>query len=197
MKKKKNEVGYYPELCDKLRDYIEEHIPENSRVEFSYNKPLPSMIREIEEKLGAKTELSSDYIPNLKLDILCGILFSSNIIVLSLFEVKYDNNLTLSNFSQIAGYLQVAKKIRAGILLLINKDISSNTLSNDFSDILIHNCLPLEWQLSINRLGDESYDFKIGIASYLPNNGIDWISSKNANGISDFSELVEFMHEML
>ena len=195
MKKKKNEVGYYPELCIKLRNYFEEHLSESSKVEFSYNKPLPSMVREIEEKLGASTELSSDYIPSLKLDILCGILSSSNKIALSLFEVKYDNKLTLANFSQLAGYLQVAKKIRAGTLLLINKDISSHTLSNDFSDILIHNCLPLEWQLLVKKLDGDPYDFKIGIASYVPNNGIDWVSCKNANGISSFAEHVEFLLE--
>jgi hypothetical protein len=50
--------------------------------------------------------------------------------------------------------------------------------------------LPMDWILNLKSFGEE-HIFKTGIISYIPGNGIDWINTKELNGISSFEELVK------
>jgi hypothetical protein len=109
---------------------------------------------------------------------------------LILIEAKYLNQLSLKDYSQLIGYLQVAKSISLGLLLLIQKGHSSNKLSNDFQEIVSKKKLPMDWVMNLKAIKEE-FNFKTGIISYIPNNGIDWINTKELNGISSFEELVE------
>jgi hypothetical protein len=108
---------------------------------------------------------------------------------LILIEAKYLNQLSLKDYSQLVGYLQVAKNISLGLLLLIQKGHSSNKLSNDFQEIVSLKKLPMDWILNLKSV-EEMFHFKTGIISYIPGNGVDWINTKELNGISSFEELV-------
>ena len=122
------ETDFYHEISEKFRRYLLSYLPENSQIEFSYNKLLPQMVAEIEEKFNYKSHFSEKYIPSLKLDILFGIKTPNEEIKFILFEVKYLNQLALAEFSQLIGYLQVAKEIKIGILLLVTKERVKNKL---------------------------------------------------------------------
>ncbi len=180
------ETDFYNEICNKFRKYLLTYLPNDTRIEFSYNKFLPQMVAEIEEKLGTKSYLSQKFIPALKLDILFGVKFSDNEIRFILFEVKYLNQLALAEFSQLIGYLQVAKRIDIGILLLVTKNPNGNVLSNEFNQILLMSELPMEWIILLN---ESKYNFDTGICYYIPNNGIEWIQTDQVNGICNFEEL--------
>ncbi|MDD5089707.1 MAG: hypothetical protein PHQ23_02220 [Candidatus Wallbacteria bacterium] len=114
-------------------------------------------------------------------------------ISLALFEVKYDRSLSLLDFSQLSGYLQVAKKIPLGVLLLIEKEDSGAMLSNDFDEIVRLELLPLEWKTTFTG-AEDCATFKTGIASYTPNNGITWMKgSDTLKGIRGFEHLAELI----
>ena len=44
-----------------------------------------------------------------------------------------------------------------------------------------------------NRFMFEQHNFKTGIISYIPNNGIDWIDTKEIHGMSSFEELTNII----
>lgn len=63
-------------------------------------------------------------------------------------------------------------------------------LSNDFSEIIAMNELPMDWKMVVTN-ANQSFQFKTGIAVYVPNNGIDWVNTKTLNGICSFEDLVK------
>lgn len=169
------EIDFYPEICKKFRNYLIDYLPDNSEIKFSYNKSLPQMISEIEKQFSLTESDNSDYIPKLKLDILFGIKTpeKDNITYL-LLEVKYLNQLGLSEYSQLSGYLQVAQNIKLGVLFLVMRSKSSSALSNDFNEIINTHNLPMKWKMIINDNAEEKQiSFKTGISFYIPNNGIE------------------------
>ena len=186
------EIDFYPELCAKIQKYLQFYLPSETKIEFAYNKHLLNMVIEIDEKIGVKSELSNDYLPLLKLDILFGIKLPEKDTQFILFEVKYANQLTLADVSQLIGYLQVAKYIKLGILLLVVKNQNNNLLSNDFLEIVQMRNLPMEWHLLLEENEKTNqYNFEIGICNYVPNNGIDWLDVKGLKGIENFKALAE------
>ena len=186
------ETDFYFEISEKFKKYLLEFLPENSQIEFSCDTFLPKMVAEIEEKLHCKSQLSEKYIPFLKLDILFGVKVPNEETKFILFEVKYLNQLALAEFSQLIGYLQVAKRIKLGILLLVPKNANTNVLSNAFADILLMKELPMKWNMTLKEISVESkFEFETGICSYIPNNGIEWIDTTEVNGIFGFDELAE------
>lgn len=156
---------------------------------YSFNKNFDSMIDEMEIQSGVVIRTKEEYIPKLKLDICFAILNKKKEVKLILIEAKYLNQLSLKDYSQLVGYLQVAKSINFGLLLLIQKGYSSNKLSNDFQEIVNLKKLPMDWTMTANAIKEE-FNFKTGILSFIPNNGIDWFNTKELNGISSFEELV-------
>lgn len=184
------EQDFYDEISLKLGCYMEEILPEGYEVAFSKNKPLGQMIEELQQELSGNTAYNSSYIPNLQLDILMDIKIPDGTIKLCLIEVKYSKNLSLINYSQLVGYLQVAKKIPLGLLLLVVKNPRSSNMSNDFSEILNTNYLPMDWHMFVREgSGEERYDFRVGICGLTPNNGFHWIRSSSCYGISSWEEL--------
>jgi hypothetical protein len=195
----KKEIDYYPEIANRFKSYLKSFLGDNFQIAFSYNKSLRSLITDIETELNCRTCFHGEYVPNLLLDILMGV---KNIphdrISLVLLEVKYSLNLSLKDFSQLVGYLQVAKSIKVGILFLVSKSPGSSTLSNELSDILNTGSLPLEWRVVLNELGkDRDYAFKAGICYYQPGDGIDFIDPHHRRGFSSFDNLADFIKEDL
>lgn len=183
------EIDFYPEICEKFKKYLITYLPNDTDINYSFNKLLPQMIDEINEKFGIN-ETDNSYIPKLKLDILFGVKTGNEKLFYILFEVKYLKQLGLAEYSQLSGYLQVAKNIKFGILFLVLKPNSNSSLSSDFNEIIRTNNLPMKWKMLINTMDkQEEFSYKTGISYYIPNNGIDWIDTENIGGISSFEEL--------
>lgn len=185
-----NEIGYYEEFAKKFTSYLASYLGDDFKIYASLNKNLDSMIEDLEQQSKVSIAENDTYIPKLKLDICFAIVNPENKVKLILIEAKYLSQLSLKDYSQLVGYLQVAKNISLGLLLLIQKGHSANKLSNDFQEIVSLKKLPMDWILSLKTI-EEKHHFKTGIISYIPSNGIDWINTKELNGISSFDELVE------
>lgn len=184
-----NEISYYKEFAEKFKTYLTSYLGKDSKIYFSFNKTLDNMIEDLEQQSNIIISKSDIYIPKLKLDICFAIINPISEVKLILIEAKYLSQLSLKDYSQLVGYLQVAKNISIGLLLLIQKGHSSNKLSNDFQEIVRLKKLPMDWIINLKSFGEE-HKFKTGIISYIPSNGIDWINTKELNGISSFEELV-------
>lgn len=184
-----NEISYYKEFAEKFTTYLISYLGEDFKIYYSLNKNLDSMVEDLEQQSNVTISTDDTYIPKLKLDICFAIINKTDNVKLILIEAKYLNQLSLKDYSQLVGYLQVAKNISLGLLLLIQKGHSSNKLSNDFQEIVSLKKLPMDWILNLKSF-KETFHFKTGIISYIPSNGIDWINTKELNGLSSFEELV-------
>jgi len=187
------EIDFYDEFSEKFITYLRGYINVDLEIAYSVNKSLDAMIKEVSNKLDAEISFENEYIPKLKLDILFAIKNKSKTHLI-LFEVKYLRQLSLKDYSQLSGYLQVAKNISTGILLLVVKGSSPNKLSNDFNEIIKLKKLPMNW---IQNIKDKQYLYKTGIIYFQPGNGINWIDSKRINGISNFEELALIINEAI
>lgn len=186
------EVQYYPDICKKIQKYISDLLGGAHQIAFSINKPLPDMVKEIESELGIKSDFSDDYIPRLQLDILFGIAGNDGKVKLCLVEVKRAKNLNLMNYSQLVGYMQVAKKINTGLLWLVTPEHSANPISNDFNEIISMRKLSASWDM-VCRSSAETFSFETGICAYMVVNGIDWVPLDACGGVSSWSALVDNM----
>lgn len=50
----------------------------------------------------------------------------------------------------------------------------------------------MNWLIDLQQF-NEQHNFKTGIISYIPNNGIDWIDTKEIHGMSSFEELTNII----
>lgn len=182
----RKEIEYYPEVCVKFTRYLQDTLGEDYKITYSLNKSLVEMVNEIHRNL--ELDSPTDYFSSLKTDIAFGVLSPSNQLSLLLLEVKRGKSLSLMNFSQLVGYLQVAKHIRLGILLLVQEGAGASPLSTDFSSIIDVGQLPAEWRVEITK-SQESYNFQAGICMYTPGNGIDWVNTTTCNGLSSWDDL--------
>lgn len=187
-----NEIDFYKEFADKFLLYLESYLEDGYKVFYSQNKTLDNMILEIERKTGLTLLDPDKYIPKLKLDILIATISPNGKIKLILVEAKYLNQLSLQNYSQLIGYLQVAKDINLGLLLLIKKGYTPTKLSNDFQEIIRLKKLPMNWTMDLKEI-KKKYNFKTGIIYYSPSGIIDWINTKEIGGISSFEEFTELL----
>lgn len=187
-----NEISYYEEFSKKFRQYLNTYLSDKYSVFYSYNKTLDFIVSDLESQSGIIIKKEGTYIPKLKVDIVFSIIGPSKEVRLILIEVKYLSQLSLKDYSQLVGYLQVAKTIGLGLLLLIQKGMSPNKLSNDFQEIVRLKKLPMDWFIDMKDI-DEEYNFKTGIINYLPAGGVDWIDTTDINGISSFEELTEIL----
>ncbi len=187
-----NEISYYEEFSKKFTQYLNTYLGDSYKVYYSCNKTLDLIILELENISGITIKEQGTYIPKLKLDIVFAICDPSEKVRLILIEAKYLSQLSLKDYSQLVGYLQVAKTINLGLLLLVQKGISTNKISNDFQEIIRLRKLPMDWFIDMRKI-NEQYNFKTGIVHYLPNSGIDWIDTNEIDGISSFEELTEIL----
>lgn len=183
-----NEISFYEEFSKKFSQYLTTYLGEKYKVFYSCNNTLDNLISNLENSCGQKIRPDNVYIPKLKLDIVFAICSDNRPPKLILIEAKYLHQLSLKDYSQLVGYLQVAKTIDLGLLLLIQKGASINKLSSDFQEIVRLKKLPMDWVIDLKQF-NETHNFKTGIISFVPNNGIDWLDTKDISGISSFDEL--------
>ena len=182
----KYEIAYYPEICTKMGKYLDDVFRGLNNFADSQNKQLNLMIAEIHSKLGVSR--SDLFYPPLKTDIAFGIEFPNDQLSPFLIEVKRGKTLSLIDYSQLIGYLQVARHIRVGLLMLVNEGSRASQLSNDFKELIDIQQLVFDWSMTSHTTG-EINSFRTGICVYTPGNGIDWIDSRHSNGISDWETL--------
>lgn len=188
-----NEISHYESFSIKFKQYLDAYLDTAYISYFSCNNTLDILVKDLETQSGYKIRPDNTYIPKLKVDIVFVICGKDNFSKLILIEAKLLNQLTLKDYSQLVGYLQVAKSIGIGLLLLIQKNTSKNNLSNDFNEIIKLKKLPMSWQIELNSIA-QKHIFKTGLISYIPNNNIDWINTKDINGISSFEELCNMIY---
>ena len=187
-----NEIAYYEEFSKKFSQYLNSYLDSNTKVYYSCNNTLDAIVRDLENQSGLTIRPANYYVPKLKVDIVFAICPSNKPIKLILIEAKLLNQLSLKDYSQLTGYLQVAKTVDFGLLLLVQKGTTSNKLSNDFQEIIRLQKLPMNWIIDLKDF-NETHSFKTGIICYVPNNGIDWIDTKEVHGISSYKELAELI----
>ncbi len=183
-----NEISFYEEFSKKFSQYLIDYLGTDFTVYYSCNNTLDNLISNLEKACGIKIRPANVYIPKLKLDIVFVVCCESKKPRLILIEAKYLHQLSLKDYSQLVGYLHVAKIIDLGLLLLIQKGASSSKFSNDFQEIVRLKKLPMDWIVDLKQF-NEKHNFKTGIISYVPNNGIDWVDTKEIFGISSYDEL--------
>ena len=184
------EIDFYPDIARKFKQNIISKYP-NLDVAFSYNKELPQMVNEVENTLSFESCCKGAFVPKLKLDILFAIRNQlNNKSKLILFEVKYAKDLSLSNYSQLLGYLQIAKKIDTGVLFLVNKGgRSTNGFSNDFTEIVQANVLPMNW--SVTECNDcTERHFQTAICQWYQGGRLMWTDASLLRGLSSIDELL-------
>lgn len=184
------EIDFYPDIARKFKQNIISKYP-NLDVAFSYNKELPQMVNEVENTLSFESCFKGAFVPKLKLDILFAIRNQlNNKSKLILFEVKYAKDLSLSNYSQLLGYLQIAKKIDTGVLFLVNKGgRSTNGFSNDFTEIVQANVLPMNW--SVTECNDcTERHFQTAICQWYQGGRLMWTDASLLRGLSSIDELL-------
>lgn len=184
-----NEISFYDEFSKKFSQYLTHYLGDGYKVFYSCNNTLDNLVNNLEEVCGIKIKPDRAYLPKLKLDIVFAICGGNKKPRLLLIEAKYLHQLSLKDYSQLVGYLQVAKTIDLGLLLLIQKGTSTNKLSNDLLEIVRLKKLPMDWIIHLKQF-NETYNFKTGIISYVQNNGIDFFDTKEIYGIFSFDELV-------
>ncbi|MEI7812969.1 MAG: hypothetical protein WCJ01_11200 [Ignavibacteria bacterium] len=184
-----NEIYFYEEFSKKFSQYLTSYLGAGYKVFYSCNNTLDKLLSNLEIFCNLKLKPDNIYIPKLKLDILFAVCGGNKGPRLILIEAKYLHQLSLKDYSQLAGYLQVARIIDLGLLLLIHKDGSTNIVSNDFQEIVSFKKLPMNWLIELKQ-SNETHNFMTGIISFTPNNGIDWFNVKESYGISSFEELV-------
>lgn len=187
-----NEISYYEEFSKKFSQHLSSYLSVGYSVFYSCNKTLDFIVSDLERQSGITIKEEGAYVPKLKVDIVFSIINPDKKVRLILIEAKYLNQLSLKDYSQLVGYLQVAKTIDLGLLLLIQKGISPNKLSNDFQEIVRLKKLPMDWYIDIRKI-NQQYNFKTGIINYIPAGGFDWINTADINGISSFEELSEIL----
>ncbi|MEI7499480.1 MAG: hypothetical protein WCK84_03435 [Bacteroidota bacterium] len=187
-----DEISFYEEFSKKFKQYLTTYLGADYNVFYSCNNTLDNLVSRLEQACNIEIRPANVYIPKLKIDIVFAICGANNIPRLILIEAKYLHQLSLKDYSQLIGYLQVAKTIDLGLLLLIQKGVSSSKLSNDFQEIVRLKKLPMDWIVNIKQF-NEKHNFKTGIISYVPNNGIDWLDTTEISGISSFDELETYL----
>lgn len=187
----KREVAYYPEICVKLAKYLKDCMP-GHRIAYSQNKNLSEMVKEIYDEF--KIALPDKYYPPLKTDIAFGVCDATGKVALMLIEVKRGTTLSLMNFSQLVGYMQVAKHVKVGLLLLVNEGVGGVHLSADFNSIITLGQLPACWDMNVEKPSG-SYAFKAGVCAYIPGGTMQWVDSNQCGGISNWENLCSALME--
>jgi len=183
----KNEVSTYADVCKKITDALEKKLADRGEVVCSNDGFLGVLLRKNYQALGV--EPLQKFIPSLKVDILISISLSGNVKNL-LVEVKKGSALKLMDFSQLTGYLQVAREIPTGLLLLVNDGAGADFVSRDFNELIASSQLGTFWRMDFVK-NDEFFNFRVGICMYTPGNGVHWVNTKSTNGISSWDDLFE------
>ena len=183
------EIAFYEVFSNKFIKYLTSYLGNGYSIFFEHNKSLDTMLQNLRLQSGIDIVDDGVYIPKLKLDIVFLIVSPTKQTKLILIEAKYLPQLGLKDYSQLVGYLQVAKIIDIGVLLLIQKGNSNTKLSNDFHEIVALKKLPMHWVIELQTTA-EQHKFRTGILHYIPQNGIDWLNTTDIQGISSFEDLI-------
>jgi hypothetical protein len=188
------EIDFYGEVIDRFKSHIEEFLPSNLELVGLHNQ-LPlcgdfgGMMRVLEKRFSVN--LRNHYFPRLKIDALLASKDQENRIRMIMIEVKYGNPLRLIDYSQLIGYLQIAKVCIGGALVLV-ADKKIETISTDFLKVIELRQVDLAWRVSQPH-DDHVYEFKAGLALCDIGNGTHLLDTRNNFGIAEWSEFADLL----
>lgn len=148
---------------------------------------LRDQVNQICRQLGLP--LSGNLFPAILTDVVLGATNGDGKLRLAMIEVKGPaKSVGLVDYSQMVGYLQVARRIEVGALLLIEQGAIPSPVSGDLKKLINSGRLLVNWRVSSTAF-EEHRNFNAGICSYVPGGFIDWIDLKSMSGISGWTDL--------
>lgn len=148
---------------------------------------LRDQVDQICRQLGLP--LSGNLFPAILTDVVLGATNGDEKLRLAMIEVKGPaKSVGLGDYSQLVGYLQVARLIEVGALLLIEQGAIPSPVSGDLKKLINSGRLLVNWRVS-STVSEEHRNFIAGICSYAPGGFIDWIDLKSMSGISSWRDL--------
>ena len=148
---------------------------------------LRDQVDQICRQLGLP--LSGNLFPAILTDVVLGATNGDGKLRLAMIEVKGPaKSVGLVDYSQMVGYLQVARRIEVGALLLIEQGAIPSPVSGDLKKLINSGRLLVNWRVSSTAF-EEHRNFNAGICSYVPGGFIDWIDLKSMSGISGWTNL--------
>jgi hypothetical protein len=188
---RKREVDHYDEICKLVIDSVSSALPSDWRCAIVNNQSCPNLRQQIKNLCAQLKiqDLSLDF-PIVLPDIVLGICDPQGRLRLAMFEVKGPaNSMSLTDYSQMIGYLQSAEKINIGVLLLIESRSTEAPTSTDLQRVIDGGWLLANWTC-ISNMSGRSHKYRSGITWYSPGGNIEWASLAPVGGISNWSEFL-------
>lgn len=181
---KLKEIDFYQEISEIVAELLEIHLPPTHRVAYTHNqrdtKTLNTMVRDLERQLGL--EHSDHYWPDLSVDALVGVSSPEAKVQYIVLEIKYQNAVSLMEFSQLVGYLQVGRHVQFGLLISVVQP-GKSAISGAFKREVSSGALPMSWRM-IDRSNERSSQFDSGIVTYPIGGQARFVDSSASMGIS-------------
>lgn len=190
MSERSKEVDFYEEIAEKCVKRLKSELGDGYHIGFVHNQlpgnsELRSMVRTLKRQFGIGEGLT--YIPKLKVDILIGVWDPNHQLRLMLIEVKYGNSLSLVDYSQLIGYMQVAQVVPVGMLVVIPKRGRAE-ISADFKSYIDMKQLPMRWISSTSSM-DSPIHLSTGIGTYVRGGEFRLENTELSAGLSSWKEL--------
>lgn len=183
------EVDFYQEIAELVSDWLQVHLPPQMTIAYTHNqrttKNLRAMVRDLEEQLGIGA--SDEYLPELAIDALIGVCSPEGNVTYVVLEIKYQKAVSLMEFSQLVGYLQMGRHAHTGLLISVVPPEAS-AISSSFKREISGGVLPMSWSITPHN-GDEAIDFKAGIVTYPIGGQARFIDAASCGGVSSPEEL--------
>lgn len=185
-----NERSHYNALCSIFEIEVRSSLGRDWDV-CCVNNTGHSNLRDQVDQICRQLELplSGNLFPAILTDVLLGTTNGDGKLRLAMIEVKGPaKSVGLVDYSQMVGYLQVARLIEVGALLLIEQGAIPSPVSTDLKKLINSGRLLVNWRVS-STVFEEHHNFNAGICSYVPGGFIDWIDLKSMSGISGWTDL--------
>jgi hypothetical protein len=185
-----NERSHYDALCAIFEVEIRSSLGSDWSI-CCVNNTGPSNLRDQVDQICSQLGLppSGKLFPAILTDVVLGATNGDGKLRLAMIEVKGPaKSVGLVDYSQLVGYLQVARLIEVGALLLIEQGTLPSPVSGDLKKLINTDRLLVYWRIS-STMFKEHQNFNTGICSYVPGGFIDWIDLKSMSGISSWIDL--------
>jgi hypothetical protein len=187
LKKIMKETDYYPFIYLQFEKYLIEEFGSKYRFSKSIgSKLLNKMFDELQCDLSIS--LTDQYVPPLETDLAIGFKDESSNSGVFLLEVKKSKPLSLKDYSQLVGYIQTARVIKIGLLVLVNDSAGISPLSTDFQSLIANGQVSFNWS-SIDKSTGHFTNYVTGICVYSPGGRIEWVNTGRLSGISSWNDL--------
>jgi hypothetical protein len=184
-----NERSHYDALCSVFEVEVRSGLGDGWSV-CCVNNTGPTNLRDQVDQICRELglPLSGKLFPMILTDVVLGATNGDGKLRLAMIEVKGPaKSVGLVDYSQLVGYLQVARLIEVGSLLLIEQGAIPSPVSGDLKKLINSDRLLVYWRIS-SLMIEEHQNFNTGICSYVPGGFVDWIDLTSMRGISSWTD---------